>query len=133
MSPFANNHSFSFFFFFACKLLSLPFFSLFLSISSFFLYFLKPEYSFYKFKIHSNSYQYKHKPRPACRRRVCLFFLKLSLSFLRLHIFVMLSKTFKKLSKLILKNNTPYTCKQPLVMAYKGSESGRDNVGKFIH
>ena len=32
-----------------------------------------------------------------------------------------------------LKNNTLYTCKQPLMMAYKGSKSARDNFGKFIH
>ena len=30
-------------------------------------------------------------------------------------------------------NNTLYTCKKPLMMAYEGSESARDNFGKFIH
>ena len=40
----------------------------------------------------------------------------------------------KKLSKLIKKkNNTPYTSKQPLMIAYEGSESAWDNFRKFIH
>ena len=43
----------------------------------------------------------------------------------------------KKLSKNIQnsfkKNNTPYTCKQPLIMPYEGYESARDNFGKFIY
>ena len=30
-------------------------------------------------------------------------------------------------------SNTPYTNKQPLMMAYEGSESARDNFGKFIY
>ena len=30
-------------------------------------------------------------------------------------------------------NNTPYTSKQPLMMAFEGFESARDNFGKFIH
>ena len=33
----------------------------------------------------------------------------------------------------IIKKNTLYTCKQPLMMAYEGSESAWDNFGKFIH
>ena len=43
----------------------------------------------------------------------------------------------KKLSKnfpnSFLKNNIPYTCKQPLMMAYEESESAWDNFGKFLH
>ena len=35
--------------------------------------------------------------------------------------------------KSFLKNNTPYTSKQPLMMVYEGSESARDNFGKFIY
>ena len=31
------------------------------------------------------------------------------------------------------KTHTPYTSKQPLVMAYEGSESARDNFGRFIY
>ena len=31
------------------------------------------------------------------------------------------------------KNNTPYTCKQPLMMAYEGPKSAQENFGKFIH
>ena len=31
------------------------------------------------------------------------------------------------------KTNTPNTSKQPRMMAYKGSESARDNFGKFIY
>ena len=31
------------------------------------------------------------------------------------------------------KTNTPYTSKQPLMMAYEGSESARDNFEKFIY
>ena len=50
---------------------------------------------------------------------------------LRLRSFVMLSKP-KKTFKTHLKN-TLYTCKQPLMMAYEGSESAPDNFGKFIH
>ena len=30
-------------------------------------------------------------------------------------------------------NNTLYTSKQPLMMAYEGSESSRDNFGLFIY
>ena len=40
-------------------------------------------------------------------------------------------KNKKKLSKLF--KNIPYTCRQPLMMAYEGSESAPDNFGKFIH
>ena len=39
---------------------------------------------------------------------------------------------FQKLSKHFYKTNTPYTRKQPLMMAYEWSESARDNFGKFI-
>ena len=31
------------------------------------------------------------------------------------------------------KNNTPYTRKQPLMMAYEGFKSARDNFGNFIY
>ena len=31
------------------------------------------------------------------------------------------------------KTQTSYTSKQPLMMAYEGSESARDNFGKFMH
>ena len=49
-----------------------------------------------------------------------------------LHIFCYLINT-KKLFKTHLKNNTLYTCKQPLMKAYEWSESARNNFGKFIH
>ena len=39
---------------------------------------------------------------------------------------------YKKLSK-TFKNNTPYTNKQPLMIAYEVSESAGDNFGKFIY
>ena len=52
-----------------------------------------------------------------------------------IHIFLLCNKNFQKLSKLFLKKNTntPYTSKQPLMMAYEGSESTRNNFGKFIY
>ena len=40
---------------------------------------------------------------------------------------------YKKFSYSFKKNNTPYTSKQPLMMAYDGSESAWNNFGKFIH
>ena len=44
-------------------------------------------------------------------------------------------KVLKKNKRKILKSfkSTLYTCKQPLMIAYKNSESARDNFGKFIH
>ena len=47
-------------------------------------------------------------------------------------IFLLCYKKLSKTVKLISKNNPPYTSKQPLMMAYEGSESARDNFGKFI-
>ena len=47
-----------------------------------------------------------------------------------------LSSIVNKLLKMSFEsfwNNTPYTSKQPLMMAYEGSESTQDNFGKFIY
>ena len=51
-------------------------------------------------------------------------------------IFLLCYKNQKKPLKKNFQNslkNTLYTCKQPLMMAYKRPESARDNFGKFIH
>ena len=37
------------------------------------------------------------------------------------------------ISKVFKKANTPYTSKQPLMMAYEGSESAWGNFGIFIY
>ena len=42
-------------------------------------------------------------------------------------------KTKKNFQNSLKKNNTLYTCKQPLMMANEVFESARDNFGKFIH
>ena len=43
-------------------------------------------------------------------------------------IFALLKKLFKKKFK-----NNLYTCKQPLMMTFEGSENARDNFCKFIY
>ena len=47
-----------------------------------------------------------------------------------IHIFLLCYKNFQNS---FLKSSTPYTSKQLLMMAYEGSESARENVGKFIY
>ena len=47
--------------------------------------------------------------------------------------YVIKKKLVKNFQNSFKKNNTLYKSKQPLIMAYKGSESAQDNFGKFIH
>ena len=48
-------------------------------------------------------------------------------------IFLLCYKQLSKTFKTHFKNNTPYTSKQTLMMAYEGSEGAWDNFGKFIY
>ncbi len=62
------------------------------------------------------------------RDKICLYYLmKHTHTHTHTHIYIYIYILKKK------KKNTPYTSKQPLRMAYEGSESDWDNFGKFIY
>ena len=78
-----------------------------------------------------------HRPSSgvACLCKEYRFFLMSFIQFC-VCIFCYVIKNFKKTNfqnSLKKTNNTPYTREQPLMMAYEGPKSARDNFGKFIH